>query len=108
MLPIWMVNYFIFIIKEFHFKTLRAKYQIPVNIPIRLSYMSKKCCYKGVESVRVYEQMLKAGLRFPLSSLHCRSFNTWVWLSPKSPQMLGRSSLAWMSYMGPCPMEHGG
>ena len=26
MLPIWTVNYFISTIKEFHFKTLRAKY----------------------------------------------------------------------------------
>ena len=68
MLPIWMVNYFISTIKEFHFKTLRAKYQIPVNIPLRLPYILEKCCYKGVEGVRVYEQMLKAGLRFPLLS----------------------------------------
>ena len=74
MLPIWTVNYFISTIKEFHFKTLRAKYQIPVNIPMRLPYMLEKCCYKGVEGVRVYEQMLKVGLRFPLSSLHCRLF----------------------------------
>ena len=29
-----------------------------------------KCYYEGVEGVGVYEQMLKAGLRFPLSSLH--------------------------------------
>ena len=65
-----MVNDFTSTIKESHFKKLREKYQIPVNILLCLPYMSKKCYYKGVEGVRVYEQMLKAGLRFPLSSLH--------------------------------------
>ena len=57
-------------IKETHFKTLRANYQIPDYIPIRLPYKSKKCYYEGVNGVEVYEQVLKAGLRFPLNSLH--------------------------------------
>ena len=70
MLPIWTVNDFTSTIKDSHFKTLKEKYQIPVNIPLRLSYMSKKCYYEGIEGVGVYEQMLKARLRFPLSSLH--------------------------------------
>ena len=72
MLPIWTVNDFISTIKEPHFKTLRYKYQILNNIPLRLPYKSEKCYYSGVKGVRVYEQMLKAGLRFPLSSLHCQ------------------------------------
>ena len=71
MLLEWTVNYFVFTIKENHFKTLRENYQIPENIPIRLPYKSKKCYYDSVGGVGVYEQMLKAGLRFPLSSLHC-------------------------------------
>ena len=71
MLPLGTVNDFRSLIKEFHFKTLRAKYQISDNIPLCLPYKSEKCYYKGVEGVRAYEQMLKAGLRFPLSSLHC-------------------------------------
>ena len=70
MLPEWTVNYFVSIIKENHFKTLRENYQIPENIPIHLPYKSEKCYYDGVGGVGVYEQMLKAGLRFPLSSLH--------------------------------------
>ena len=70
MLPIWTVNDFTSTIKESHFKTLRDKYQILDNIPIRLPYKSEKCYYDGIEGVGVYEQMLKAGLRFPLSSLH--------------------------------------
>ena len=70
MLLEWMVNDFNSTIKEKHFRTLWANYQIPNNIPIRLPYKSEKCYYERVEGVGVYEQMLKAGLRFPLSSLH--------------------------------------
>ena len=70
MLPKWTVNAFTSTIKEAHFKTLKANYQIPDYIPIRLPYKSKKCYYEGVDDVRVYEQVLKAGLRFPLNSLH--------------------------------------
>ena len=69
MLPEWTVNNFTSTIKEAHFKTLRAIYQIPDYIPIRLPYKSKKCYYDGVDDVGVYEQVLKAGLRFPLNSL---------------------------------------
>ena len=67
MLPEWMMNDFNSTIKEKHFSTLRANYQIPDNIPIRLPYKLEKCYYEGVEGVGVYEQMLKVGLRFPLS-----------------------------------------
>ena len=70
MLLKWTMNSFMSTIKETHFNTLRANYQIPDNIPIRLPYKSEKCYYEGVGGVGVYEQMLKAGLRFPLSSLH--------------------------------------
>ena len=70
MLPEWTVNAFTSTIKEPHFKTLRANYQIPNYIPIRLPYKSEKCYYEGIGGVGVYEQVLKAGLRFPLSSLH--------------------------------------
>ena len=70
MLPEWTVNDFNSTIKEKHFSTLRANYQILDNIPIRLPYKLEKCYYEGVEGVGVYKQMLKAGLRFPLSSLH--------------------------------------
>ena len=69
-LPLWTVNDFISTIKESHFKTIREKYQIPVHIPLRLPYKSEKCYYEGVKGIGIYEQMLKAGLRFPLSALH--------------------------------------
>ena len=70
MLLQWTVNDFWSTIKEKHFSTLRANFQIPDNIPIRLPNESEKCYYEGVEGVKVYEQMLKEGLRFPLNSLH--------------------------------------
>ena len=70
MLSEWMVNNFVSTIKENHFKTLRENFQILDNIPILLPYKSEKCYYDGVEGVEVYEQMLKAGPRFPLISLH--------------------------------------
>ena len=70
MLPKWTVNAFTSTIKEAHFKTLRANYQIPDYIPIRLPYKLEKCYYEGVDGVGVYEQVLKAGLRFPLNSLY--------------------------------------
>ena len=70
MLLEWMVNDFTSTIKEKHFNTLRANYQSPNSIPIRLPYKSEKCYYKWVEGVGVYEKMLKTRLRFPLSSLH--------------------------------------
>ena len=74
MLPEWTVDNFVSTIKENHFKTLRENYQISENIPICLPYKSEKCYYDCVGGVGVYEQMLKVGLRFPLSSLHCELF----------------------------------
>ena len=70
MLPEWTVNAFTSTIKEAHFKTLKANYQIPDYISIRLPYKSEKCYYEGVDNVGVYKQVLKASLRFPLNSLH--------------------------------------
>ena len=72
MFPIGTVNDFTSTIKETPFKTLREKYQILVNIPLCLPYKSEKCCYMGVEGIGVYKQMLKAGIRFPLSAFHYR------------------------------------
>ena len=69
MLPEWTVNAFTSTIKEPHFNSFRAHYQIPNYIPIRLPYKSEKCYYEGIDGVGVYEQVFKAGFRFPLNSL---------------------------------------
>ena len=55
MLPLWTINNFNSSIKQQHFNTLREKYQIPVGIPMRLPFKTKKCYYKGAEDVGVYE-----------------------------------------------------
>ena len=47
MLLEWTVNAFTSTIKEPHFKTLRANYQIPYYIPIRLPYKSENVTMKG-------------------------------------------------------------
>ena len=72
MLLLWTINEFNSSIKQKHFSMLREKYQIPIGIPIHLPFKFKKCYYQGAENVEVYKQMLKAGLRFPLSALHRR------------------------------------
>ena len=70
MLLEWTVHKFTSVINEKYFNTFRANFQIPDYIPISLPYVSEKCYYIGVEGVGVYEQMLKVGLRFSLSTLH--------------------------------------
>lgn len=51
MLPLWTINDFNFSMKQQHFNTLREKFQIPVDIPIRLPFKCEKCYYRGVEDV---------------------------------------------------------
>lgn len=72
LLPLWTMNDFNSIIKQKHFETLRARYQIPVSIPICLPSKSEKCYHDGAEDVGVYKKMFKVGLWFPLSALHRR------------------------------------
>ena len=55
MLPLWTINDFNSSIKQQHFNTLKEKYQIPVNIQMRLPFRCEKCYYKGAEDVGVYK-----------------------------------------------------
>ena len=55
MLSLWAINDFNSSIKQTHFNTLREKYQIPINILIRLPLKHEKYYYKGVKDVKVYE-----------------------------------------------------
>ena len=55
MLPEWTVHKFTSVIKEKHFNTFRAIFQILDYILIRLPYISEKCYYDRVEGVGVYE-----------------------------------------------------
>ena len=67
----WTVNDFNSTIKRKHFDTLRERYQIAIDIPIHLPFKFENCYYRDAEDVGVHEQMFKAGLRLPLSVLHC-------------------------------------
>ena len=66
----WTVNNFNSTIKRKHFDTLRERYQIHVDIPIRLPFKFEKCYYWDAEDIGVYKQMFKARLRLPLSAFH--------------------------------------
>ena len=55
MLLEWAVHNFRSTIKEKHFNTLRANFQILDNIPIRLPQKLEKSYYEIVEGVGVYE-----------------------------------------------------
>ena len=67
---IWTVNHFSLTVKRKHFNTIWDRYQIPVDVPIRLLYKFEKCYYHGATDVGMYEQMFKARFRLPLSALH--------------------------------------
>ena len=93
MLPEWMVNNLKSTIKEVHFKTIRAIYQIPDHIPIRLPYQAEKCYYNGVDDLGVYEQALKVGLRFSLNTLKRELLqHLGLFVSQISPNEIGRAS----------------
>lgn len=52
---IWTVNDFNSTIQQKHFKTLRERYRIPVDVPIRLLFKFEKCYYSGVDDIGMYE-----------------------------------------------------
>ena len=54
------------------FSELHVKYQIPEHIPICLPYKNEKCYTVRTADVGMYDAMFAAGLRLPLTALHCR------------------------------------
>ena len=69
---IWTVNDFKPIMTTNIFKTLRDRYQIPDNIPIRLLGKFEKCYSGKIANVGMYDIMFTIGLRLPLTTLHCQ------------------------------------
>ena len=69
---IWTVNDFKPIMTTNIFKTLRDRYQIPDNIPIRLLGKFEKCYSGKIANVGMYDVMFTIGLRLPLTTLHCQ------------------------------------
>ena len=52
------------------FKELRTHFQIPDHISIRLLRKKEKCYIGRTVDVGMYDAMLFAGLRLPLTALH--------------------------------------
>ena len=69
---IWTVNNFSSFVKSKDFNTLRDRYKIIADIPIRPPRKFEKCYYRDAPNVEMYKQMFKAGLNFPLRALHYR------------------------------------
>ena len=57
------------------FKTLRARFQIPENIPIHLLGKFEKCYMGKIVNVNMYDAMFIARLRLPLTAFHCQLAN---------------------------------
>jgi len=68
---IWTVNDFLPTTSAKVFKTLRDRYQISDNIPIRLPRKFKRCYSGRTTDVGMYDAMFAAGVRLPLTAL-CR------------------------------------
>ena len=66
----WTVNDFLLMMSDKVFKTLRGRYQIPDNIPIRLLGKFERCYSGKTANVSMYDSMFTTGLRLPLTTLH--------------------------------------
>jgi len=67
---IWTVNEFLLKMSDKVFKTLRDRYQILDDIPIRLPGKFEKCYSGKIADVGMYDAMFVVGLRLPLMVLH--------------------------------------
>lgn len=67
---IWTVNDFYLEMSDKVFNTLRDRYQIPENIPLRLPRKFEKCYTGRTADIGMYDAMLTVGLRLPLTELH--------------------------------------
>jgi len=72
---IWTVNDFQPTMSDKVFKTLRDRYQIPDNIPIRLPGKFEKRYSGKTANVGMYDVMFATGLRLSLTTLHCQLAN---------------------------------
>ena len=72
LLAIWTVNDFKLMMTTKFFNNLRDHYQIPDNIPIYLPGKYEKCYSRKTVDVGMYDTMFAAGLRLPLTTLHCQ------------------------------------
>ena len=71
----WTINDILPTMLDKVFKTLRARFQIPDNIPIRLPGKFEKCYTGKTANVGMYDAMFATGLKLPLTALHCQLAN---------------------------------
>ena len=91
---IWTVNDFLLMMSDKVFKTLRDRYQIPENIPIRLPRKFEKCYLGKTADVGMYDAMFAVRLRLPLTMLHRQLAN---FLGFSVSQI---ASNAWRTFIG--------
>ena len=68
--PIWTINDFLPTMMAKIFKDLRDRYKIPDHIPIRLPRKFEKCCSGKTADFGMYNAIMAAGSRLPLTALH--------------------------------------
>ena len=68
---IWSVNDLLFKITNEVFSRLRPHFQIPDNIPLRMAGKREKFYSRWTADVDFYKAIFLAGLRLPLTELHC-------------------------------------
>ena len=68
----WTINKFLPKMSNRVFKELRTRYQIPDHIPIRLPRKNERCYLGRTTDVGMCDAMFAAGLRLPLTALHCQ------------------------------------
>ena len=66
----WSVNKFLPKMSDRVFKELRTHFQIPDHIPLRLPKKNERCYSRRTADVGIYDVVLAAGLRQPLTALH--------------------------------------
>ena len=96
---IWTVNDFLPTMTAKIFKHLRDRYQIPDHIPIHLPGKFEKCYSGKTTDFGMYNAILAAGLRLPLTALH-RQLANFLGLSvsqitPNAWRIFIRAEILW-------------
>ena len=85
----WAVNKFLPRMSGKVFRELCIRYQIPNHIPIRLPRENERCYSRRTADVGMYNVMFAAGLRLPLTALHCQLADflgiSVIQIAPKTP-----------------------
>ena len=90
----WAINKFLPKMSGKVFNELRTRFQIPDHISIRLPRKKEKCYTGRTADVGMYDAMLSAGLRLPLTALYCQLVDFMrIYVSQIAPN-------AWRTFIG--------